>query len=178
MDVVGVEDRDDEDRADVVDDGEREQEQLQRRRDAAAEQAEHADGHRDVGGHRDAPAVDGVAAGVDREVDQGGDQHPADRGDGRERGASGLPQLALDELALDLEPDDEEEQRHQPVVDPLAQRQVERATSDAHVEVCGPQVDVARLPRRVGPDQRDDGRGDEDDTARRSRCGGSRAAAG
>ena len=33
VDAVGVEDRDHEDRADVVDDGEREEEQLQRRRD-------------------------------------------------------------------------------------------------------------------------------------------------
>ena len=54
---VGVEDRDHEDRPDVVDDGEREQEELERRVHARAEQREDADGDRDVGRHRDAPAV-------------------------------------------------------------------------------------------------------------------------
>ena len=52
-----VEERDHDDRADVVDDREREQEELELRRDTAAEEAEHADGDRDVGRHRDAPAV-------------------------------------------------------------------------------------------------------------------------
>ena len=51
---------------------------------------------------------------------------PPTRGDRRERGAARLAQLAVDELALDLEPDDEEEERHQAVVDPLLQREVER----------------------------------------------------
>ena len=64
--------------------------------------------------------ADAVAAGVDGEVEQAGHDHPADRGDGREGGAPRLAQLAVDELALDLQPDDEEEDRHQPVVDPAA----------------------------------------------------------
>ena len=55
VDVARVEERDHEDRADVVDDGEGEQEQLEGRSDPPAEEAQHADGHRDVGGHRDPP---------------------------------------------------------------------------------------------------------------------------
>ena len=56
VEVGGVEDGDHHDRADVVDDRQRQQEQPGGRRDPAAEQAEHADRERDVGGHRDAPA--------------------------------------------------------------------------------------------------------------------------
>ena len=40
--------------------------------------------------------------------------------------ARAVAQLADDELALDLQPDDEEEDRHQPVVDPVAQVEVQR----------------------------------------------------
>ena len=50
---------------------------------------------------------------------------PPSSGDRRERGAARLSELTFDELTLDLEPDDEEEQRHQPVVDPLPQREIE-----------------------------------------------------
>ena len=52
----GVEDGDDQHREQVVDDGERGQEDLQAQRDARAEQRQHAEREGDVGGHRDAPA--------------------------------------------------------------------------------------------------------------------------
>ena len=42
---------------DVVGDGQREQEQLQSERDTWAEEGQHTDGERDVGGHGDTPAV-------------------------------------------------------------------------------------------------------------------------
>ena len=41
-------------------------------------------------------------------------------------------QLALDDLALDLEADEEEEDRHQAVVDPEQQRLVESEGADLH----------------------------------------------
>ena len=59
------------------------------------------------------------------EVDQGGRHHAADRGHDRQGGHAEPPQLARDDLALDLEADHEEEQRHQPVVDPEVQILVE-----------------------------------------------------
>ena len=46
---------------------------------------------------------------------------PSARGDGQ-RHLRRLRQLALDDLALDLEADQQEEHRHQPVVDPQQQR--------------------------------------------------------
>ena len=55
--VGGVEDRDDDDGAEVVDDREREQKDLQALGHAVAEQADHAHGERDVGGGRDRPAA-------------------------------------------------------------------------------------------------------------------------
>ena len=53
-----------------------------------------------------------------------------------------LAQLADDELALDLEADDEEEDRHQPVVDPEMDRRLETRSRPA------PKARVGRLPRR------------------------------
>ena len=84
-----------------------------------AEEAEHAHRDRDVGGHRNAPAVAPSSAGGERDVDERGHRHPAERGNHRQRGLARLPELALDELALDLEPDHEEEHGHQAVVHPL-----------------------------------------------------------
>jgi hypothetical protein len=57
--VVGVDDADDGYGQDVVDNGNGQQEQLHAGRHAVAEQSEHADGERDVGSHRDGPAVGG-----------------------------------------------------------------------------------------------------------------------
>ena len=53
---AGVEERDHDDRADVVDDREREEEQLQVARDLGAGDREDRDGERDVGRHGDRPA--------------------------------------------------------------------------------------------------------------------------
>ena len=61
------------------------------------------------------------AAGVEREVDRDRHHHPPDRGDHGDRQPLALAQLAHVHLALGLEPDDEEEERHQPLVDPVAQ---------------------------------------------------------
>ena len=55
VDAVGVERGDHDDGADVVDDGQAEQEDLELGRDAAAEQREDTEREGDVGRHRDAP---------------------------------------------------------------------------------------------------------------------------
>ena len=54
----------------------------------------------------------------------------------------GVLQAAVDDLALDLEPDDEEEHGHQPVVDPVVQ--VERAELGVPEPVV---VQAGRWPR-------------------------------
>ena len=56
--VVGVEDRDDGDRQQIVDDGKRQQEGAQRGRQVGGQHGQHRKGERDVGGDRHRPAVD------------------------------------------------------------------------------------------------------------------------
>ena len=58
--VVGEEHRDDHDRDEVVDDGERQQERPQRGRQVGADDGQHRQRERDVGGGRDRPALGAV----------------------------------------------------------------------------------------------------------------------
>jgi hypothetical protein len=73
----------------------------------------------DVGGHRDSPTPRGFRAGVEERVDERGHHHAADGSDDRQCGSTTVAQLSEDELALDLERDHEEEDRHEAVVDDL-----------------------------------------------------------
>ena len=113
-----------------------------------------ADRERDVGRHRHAPADDAGLAEVEPDVDQRRDHHAAERADGRQGGALPAGELADQELALDLQADDEEEHRHQHVVDPVRQRELEaeRADVEARVDVLHPGIELrprASWPRRT-----------------------------
>src|SRR5699024_10899164 len=66
----------------------------------------------------------------------------------------GPPQLAVDQLALELEPDDEEEDREQAVRRPLREREIEMQRRGPDDDPAEPAVRVA--PRRVRPRERDD----------------------
>ena len=72
---------------------------------------------------------------VERDVDDRRHDHAADRRDDRQHRLARLGQLADDDLALDLEPDDEEEERHQPVVDPVLERLRERPVPDLDTDL-------------------------------------------
>jgi hypothetical protein len=72
-----------------------------------------------VGRHRGAPAMGPAAAPVEREVDPNRHRHPTRRRDNRDRHAAPLSKLPGVELALGLEADDEEEERHQALIDPM-----------------------------------------------------------
>ncbi len=98
-------------------------------------------------------------------VDQGRDEHAAQRRGQRECGAPKLAQLPAVDLATDLEPDDEEEDRHQPVVDPEMEVALEGEGTDLEAEGRVPQRRVGVLPGRVRPDQRDGGGQQQDDPA-------------
>jgi hypothetical protein len=108
-------------------------------------------------------------AGVDGGEDQRGHDHAAHRGQHRQRSSTRVAQVAVDELALDLEPDQQEEERHQRVVHPVPQGQVVEVDglTDADGGVRLPQGLVGRVPGRVRPRQRDDGGGHQDDAAGR-----------
>ena len=68
------------------------------------------------------------------DVDQRRHHHAADGRDRRQRRLPTRRQLAAQQLALDLQADQEEEDRHQAVVDPQQQRLVERQRADPHAE--------------------------------------------
>lgn len=84
-----VEGGDDDDGADVVDDREAEQEDLELRRHACAEHGQQPEGEGDVGRHGDAPPRGAVAAGVEGQVGQRGDRHAPDRTHDRDCCAAG-----------------------------------------------------------------------------------------
>jgi len=137
--VGRVDRRDHQQSAEVVDDGEAEEEHAQPRRRTGREQRQRAEGESGVGRHRGAPAATAGTARVEHQVDSDRDSHPADRGEDGDRQPPAVPQLAQVELALGLEPDDKEEERHQTLVDPMAQVSRDSGAADADREPCGPE---------------------------------------
>ncbi len=162
-----IEDRDDEDGADVVDDRQGEQQDPERRGHTAAQQ----------GQHPTAKAMS-VAIGMPQPLDGSRPQlssrkstpEPASRRRlprAVKRRSAQLAQLAPVDLATDLEPDDEEEDRHHPVVDPEMQIALEGEGTQPHAEAEGARARRSFRPGRVCPDQRDGGGGEEENSARR-----------
>ena len=92
-------------------------------------------------------------------IHEGGEGDAAQGGGDGQRGLGRRAELADEELALELEAGDEEEEREQAVGGPLAEGQVEvqRVRSERGVA----QARVCRVPRRVRPGQRRDGRGEQ-----------------
>ena len=155
--VAGVDDRDHPERREVVEHRERQQEHAHPGGGAGGEQRQHAEREGGVGRHRRPPPVPAGAPGVEREVDRDRDQDAADGGRRREHDPPALPQLPEVELALGLEPHHQEEQRHQPLVDPVAQ--VERHAGAADVDRHhGRPGGLVGARREVGPQQRHDRR--------------------
>jgi hypothetical protein len=117
--VGGVEERDHQNGAEIIDDRHGRQKHLERRRHPVAQQDQNAQGKSDVGGHRYRPASQGhPIAPVDRRVDQRRHHHAANRRARRQQGLAVGSQFTLDHLALDLQPDQKEENRHPQVIDP------------------------------------------------------------
>ena len=94
------------------------------------------------------------STGVEGEVDQCGHDHAAEGGHRRQGGLAAIAQLADGPLAFDLQADDEEEDRHQPVVDDVVEVLGEMERPDRDVDRRRPQRLVAGAPRRVRPHQR------------------------
>ena len=121
--LAGVEKRDDGDRAEVIHHGKRQEEGLQLRRNAAAEKRQDAKRESDVRRGRNGPAFRLRRSEPDgRDIDQRGNRHAADGGVNRQRGAAPFRQSALGDLPLDLKRHQQEEDRHQTVVDPEEER--------------------------------------------------------
>ena len=161
VDRLAVDDRDHDQREQVVHDHDREHERPQPVRNAPAEDVEQPEREGGVGGHCDAPPLRGRAAEVEREVDPHRGAHAADRRQHREHEAPPLAKVAEVELAPRLETQHEEEERHQPAVHPLAQRQLDPLAVDVDREHGLPQL-VVRRGVHVHPHQRRDRRGEQD----------------
>ena len=131
-------------------------------RAAGSDQREHAEREGGVGRHGGSPAVRPVAAGVERQVDQDRQRHAPDRCAQRDRDPPPLAQLPHVELALGLEPEDQEEERHQALVHPVPQVLGDPGVPEADRELRRPDRLVRVRPRRVRPQERGERRAQQD----------------
>ena len=162
-DLLGVEDGDDQDGAEVVDDGQAHQEGQHRLGNARTEQHQHAYGEGDVGGHGNAPAGGAWSADIE-EIEQCGRDHHATHGsDDGQHGGPGIGQLADDYLALDLQSYHHEEQGHQAVVDPVVQGMAYLPAPQAEGDLGVQQVFVVLVQEAVGQEQGNQGAAHENE---------------
>ncbi|MNV50838.1 hypothetical protein D3C71_1428660 [compost metagenome] len=153
-----VEGRDDHHCAQVVDDGQGGQEDLQGGGDPRAEQGQDAQGKGDVGRRRNRPAVEsGRSETLNGDIDQGRDRHARRSGDAGQGATRPCRQFSVQQLAFDLESDQEKEQGHQPVVDPV--QRVEAAERGVQ------RREIGVGDGRVGDRERQAGGDDQDDAA-------------
>ncbi|EKD39295.1 MAG: hypothetical protein ACD_75C00448G0002 [uncultured bacterium] len=86
---LGIEERDDQDCADIVKDGQGSQQHLQANRHARAQERQDAQSEGDIGGRRDCPAAQGNGiAKVEGGIDERRDQHAAQRSHRRQDDAA------------------------------------------------------------------------------------------
>ena len=130
------EERDDQNRDEVVDDGEREQQGTEPARQPLADQRQHAEREGDVGRGRDRPAGHLFGVAHDREEDERRGDDATDRRDRRHERFARAGEFAVLELVPEFDRREKEEDREQPVGDPVPEAQV-----NAH----GGDVEVARL---------------------------------
>jgi len=153
-------DRDHHQRHQVVDHRDREDERSQAVREPAADDRQHAERECGVGRHRGAPPARDRMGRIEGEVDRDRDHHPPEPGQERQQQTTAIAQLAEVELAAGFEPDHEEEERHQPVVDPVTQVLGDPGSGDPDRERGVPDVLIGGTD--VGPDQRSERRGQQD----------------
>jgi len=150
--------RDQRDRGEVVNDRQRQQQHAHSGRQRRADEREDAEGEGDVGrdGDRPRPAVGGGAT-RHGDCEQRWHDHPAGRREEGQRGRAAVGELSDRELALELQPGDEEEQRQQPVGDPVAERQMQLEPAGTELRLGIPHRRVAGV-RDVRPHECDRGR--------------------
>jgi hypothetical protein len=152
--LVGIEDRDHDDGHQGVDDGERQQKRLEQSRHRAD-----PDREADIGGPGDRPAAQGFgAAQVQRHIDGGRHHEAADRRNHRQRRLTQARERALAGLALDLETEQQKEDRHQAVVDPMLERLGEADRPDPDLAGQMQQCGVSGLEGGICDHEGDEGR--------------------
>lgn len=159
IEVAGIEEGDDRNRAEVVEDGDTCQQDLEGTWNARSEQREDAEREGDIGRRGNCPAIgDAVAAVRDGEKDEGGQGHPTSRRYAGQDATSPRGEFAADHLALDLQANEEKEDRHQTIVDPVLDGEA------GDVEIEG--VFIEREQGGVRDEQRQHRRDDEQDAGR------------
>ena len=136
----------------------------------ASREAQDAERERDVRRHRDPPAR-GARALRHRARGRAAPGRPSRRPP-RPPGSAAArrsPQLARRELALDLEPDDEEEQRHQAVVHPVSEVLADRPVAEPDRGRASQNRLVGRDPTGSWPRRAPDDRGEQHQDAARGR---------
>ena len=164
-DLRRVEERDDEHGADIVHDRERRQEDLESGWRARRHHGQRPEREGDVGGHGHRPAALGDAAAARHQVDQHRDDHAADRRRDRQRRLARGRELSREGLPFDLEADQQEEDRHQPVVDPLMNRQRQLVAGRADRDGRRPEAVVRVRPTGIGGHHGGAGTGEEQQSA-------------
>ena len=164
--LARVEDGDDGNRPYIVEDRDAEEEGLEGRRDAVAEEGENTEGEGDIGRRRDRPPGHRARISpVEERIERGRHEHSTGggkRGEGRGRAARQVP---LEHLPLELEPDQQEEDGHQAVVDPEEERLGEAGGPDPDLHLEFEERRVKPLERGIRDDQAEHGRDHEDDPA-------------
>ncbi|MNZ79442.1 hypothetical protein D3C78_980450 [compost metagenome] len=141
IEPAAVEHRDDQHRDDVIDDGQRQQENTHVTGDGAAQQGEYADGECDIGGRWNGPALPRHRLAIQREINQRGNHDTTEGGNDRQRGQPPAGQGSLVDLTANLHAHDQEEYGHQGIVDPEVQRLGNDVTAQAKRQ--------GRMPQRV-----------------------------
>ena len=168
IEAGGIEKGDDRHRAQIIDDRNCRQQQFKRRRRARSQQAEHAQREGDVGRRRDRPAAGQPAfASRHQSIDQRGHRHARCGGDHRQGPPLPVGQAPADEFPLDLQPDQQEKQRHQPVIDPEMDRGLLHSgkMQPTCLRFKQAMIEMRALASAIGHHQRDRGGGDQQQTA-------------
>jgi len=104
---------------------------------------------------------------IEQPVDQRRNQHASQRGHYRKGGILQRGKLPGNDLPFQLQPHQQEKQRHEAVVHALVKSELEVKGPDARPNRLLPQVEKAFPPSRIGDDQGNDGSADKDDPAGR-----------
>ena len=121
--MMGVDRCDHHETHDVVDDRERQDEAAQSFGSVLAQESQQAESEGGIGRHRHAPTVRRCPTSVDRQVEPDSAHHPAESREHGKDDPGTLSELADVEFPACLEPDDQEEEAHEPAVDPAPQIQ-------------------------------------------------------
>jgi hypothetical protein len=145
----------------VIHDGQGRQEDLESTGGSGRDECQDAEREGDVGRHGNRPPTRLHRSTVCQEIDESRDEHPADRPGYRERRLARRCQLARKHLAFDFQPHKEEENRHEPIVDPLMHGERKPMTPTGNGDGRRQQGAVSFSPRRIGNDERGARAGDK-----------------